>query len=426
MSSVYRVRRRVRRATAALGWACSLLLVGLPAWAQLKINEVYYNVSPQGGNQFVELINTALTNVYLDGLILTDEAGFGTEGMYQFPGSPGGSSLPVFPGGRVMIAVDAVGDTAGADWECYAGGADADNPAVSNLVRVAGSDDLGFSPAGDNCILANGLSATIPLDPATVIDGMNIGDGGGELATMTAGAADQALGAGCDVSLSLGRCLDGSDSDYGSAQDFFPGVPSLGAANECDAPQLSMADAAGPESNSGTNLLSFTLSLHPASTDQVSVLLFTADGTALSQIDYRPLLAYPVLFPPGVTNLEIDVPVLGDTLAEGNETFLVYLRHPTNAFVVGGGAEGLILDEEAGSGTFTSTFFRIRGSATSVTTEWLAVSGRTYQVQVGTTLMTPIWTNLGGVVTSLSTAASAVDLTAGTASQRYYRVLQID
>lgn len=402
------------------------MLAVVPASAQLKINEVYYNVSPQGGNQFVELINTALTNVYLDGLILTDEAGFGTEGVYQFPGAPGGTTLPVAPGGRIMIAVDAVGDTAGADWECYAGGADADNPAVSNLVRVAGSDDLGFSPAGDNCLLASGLSATIPIDQATVIDGMNIGDGGGELAPLAAGAADLATGAGADPNLSLGRCLDGADSDYGSAQDFFPGIPSLGAANECNAPQLTMADSAGPESNSGTNLMSFTVSLHPASTNQVSVLLFTADGTATAQVDYRPLSGLPVVFPPGVTNLAIDVPVLGDTLAEGNETFLIYLRHPTNGIVVGDSAQGLILDEEAGSGTFTSAFFRIRGSSLSVTTEWLAVSGRTYQVQIGTTLLAPIWTNLGGVVTARSTSASAVDTAGASVTQRFYRVLHLD
>lgn len=415
--------KHIMRGTALLA------LLGVPALsarAQLKINEVYYNVSPQGGNQFVELLNTAATNVFLDGLLLTDEAGFGTEGVFQFPGSPGGTTLPVPPGGRVIVAVDAVGDTASADWECYAGGADADNPTISNLVKVAGFDDLGFSSAGDNCLLATGTDITVPIDSTTVLDGMNIGDGGGEQAPVAAGQSDQAPVAVSALNQSLGRCLDGADSDFGSAQDFFAGSTSMGAANECNDSQVSIANAEGPESNSGTNLMTFTVALNPASTNQVSVLLFTSDGTATAEVDYRTLAGIPLVFAPGVTNLTADVPVLGDTLEEGNETFRVYLRHPTNGIVIGSGAQGLILDEESGIGTFTSAFTRIRGSFLAITTEWQAVSGRTYQVQVGTTLMTPIWTNMGGVVTSQSTAASAVDASAGTATQRFYRVLQLD
>lgn len=412
------------RATALL--VAALGALALPVAAQLKINELYYNVAPQGGNQFVELLNTASTNVFLDGLLITDEAGFGTEGVFQFPGSPGGMTLPVPPGGRVIIAVDAVGDTAAADWECYAGGADTDNPTISNLVKVAGTDDLGFSSAGDNCLLASGTDITVPIDSSTVLDGVNIGDGGGEQAPVAAGQPDQAPVAVSALHQSLGRCLDGADSDYGSAQDFFAGSTSMGAANECNDSQVSIANAEGPESNSGTNLMTFAVALNPPSTNQVSVLLFTSDGTATAEVDYRAVVGIPLVFAPGVTNLTADVPVLGDTLEEGNETFIVYLRHPTNCIVVGTGAQGLILDEEAGSGTFTSAFTRIRGSALAITTEWLAVSGRTYQVQVGTTLITPIWTNLGGVVTSLSTTASAVDPSAGSATQRIYRVRQLD
>lgn len=415
----------IQTPTRAAALLAVLGAMTLSSPAQLKINEVYYQVSPQGGNQFVELLNTASSNVYLDGLLITDEASFGTEGVFQFPGTPGGTTLPVPPGGRIIVAVDAVGDTAAADWECYAGGSDVDNPTVSNLVKIAGSDDLGFSVSGDNCLLATGTDITVPIDATTVLDGMNIGDGGGEQAPVAPGASDQAPEAASTSGLSLGRCLDGTDSDYGSAQDFFPGSPSMGAANECNAPQVSIANAEGPESNSGTNLMTFTVALNPAATGTVSVLLVTADGTATANVDYRPLIKFAVVFAPGETNLTADVPVLGDTLAEGNESFLVYLRHPTNCMVVGSAAQGLILDEESGSGTFTSAFSRIRGSSLAITTEWQAVSGRTYQIQVGTTLITPIWTNLGSVVTAQATTASAVDASPAS-TQRFYRVLQLD
>src|SRR5438874_6831152 len=86
------------------------------ARAQLKINEVYYNVSPQGGGQFVELYNAGTSNAFLDGMILTDEAGSGIEGVFQFPGSPGETNHPVVPGQFVLIAVDATNATINADW----------------------------------------------------------------------------------------------------------------------------------------------------------------------------------------------------------------------------------------------------------------------------------------------------------------------
>jgi hypothetical protein len=54
-------------------------------------------------------------------------------------------------------------------------------------------------------------------------------------------------------------------------------------------------------------------------------------------------------FPPGVTNLTLAVPVRGDTLAEGNETFSVNLSSPINATIADGTGVGTILDDDGPS-----------------------------------------------------------------------------
>ena len=56
--------------------SCALpLLCSLSALADLKINEVYYDVNGSlRTNQFIELYNSGSTTSYLDSLIITDEA----------------------------------------------------------------------------------------------------------------------------------------------------------------------------------------------------------------------------------------------------------------------------------------------------------------------------------------------------------------
>ncbi len=62
----------------------------------------------------------------------------------------------------------------------------------------------------------------------------------------------------------------------------------------------------------------------------------------------------------------------------------------------------------------------------SVTVLWSALPGRTYQVQYRTNMTDAPWTDLPGVVTPNGSTGTKTDPQAGSASQRYYRVLLTD
>ena len=112
-------------------------------------------------------------------------------------------------------------------------------------------------------------------------------------------------------------------------------------------PSISIADRAVPEGDAGTTMAVFTLTLSaPSSTNTVTVMYQTADGTALQPGDYTTASG-TVTFPPGTTEQTLSVPVIGDTLSEDNETFFVNLSAPTNATIARAQAVGTILDDDA-------------------------------------------------------------------------------
>ncbi|MBN1269809.1 MAG: lamin tail domain-containing protein [Kiritimatiellae bacterium] len=392
--------------------AVALSCLAQSVLAQLKINEVHYNTTPAG--QFVEIYNTATSNLYLDGLILTDEAGTGIEGIFQFPGS--GTDHPITPGEFVVVAVDADGWSP--DWECYAGGSDYDNPAVSNLALVGGSLDLVLY-ANDNIILADGTDLTAPIDPATILDGMNFGGGGAEQAWLSPSAADTDPSVAAPAGLSLNRCPDGSDTDVSSTADFYALPPSPGAANNCGSqPSISIADAIVAETDSGSCTMKFAVTLSQPSAATVTVWYATADGTAVAGQDYVGVPPTALIFPINVMTQIIPVQITGDTNQEPDEAFFVNLSSPTNGTLADAQAVGTLVDDD------TVFFIDIARWASSVTCTWSAVSGRAYRVQWTQLPQAGVWSNLVGDVTATGTTASAVD-PAATNKWRWYRVLKL-
>jgi plastocyanin len=112
-------------------------------------------------------------------------------------------------------------------------------------------------------------------------------------------------------------------------------------------PSISIADRAVAEGDAGTAMAVFTLSLSAPSTNTVTVMYHTADGTATAGIDYTAVGPTMVTFPPGAIEQTVSVPVIGDVLSEDNETFFVNLSSPTNASIADGSAVGTILDDDA-------------------------------------------------------------------------------
>jgi hypothetical protein len=116
-------------------------------------------------------------------------------------------------------------------------------------------------------------------------------------------------------------------------------------ADNDSAPQMSIMDATITEGDSGTANVVFPVVLNAPSGRIVTVGYSTANGSALAGLDYVETYG-TLMFPPGVTNLTIEVPVMGDTVPEPTKQFFVNLANPLNAFVTRGRGTATILDTD--------------------------------------------------------------------------------
>jgi hypothetical protein len=91
--------------------------------------------------------------------------------------------------------------------------------------------------------------------------------------------------------------------------------------------------------------LQVTVNLSQPATQPVQVTLSTSDGTAQAGSDYSALNQV-VTFAAGESSQTVDVALLDDNLAEGDETFTVTLSSPVNANLGTASATATIVDNE--------------------------------------------------------------------------------
>jgi hypothetical protein len=136
--------------------------------------------------------------------------------------------------------------------------------------------------------------------------------------------------------------------------DSRPGAVAIVAANDGQwlAPEeLTISDATIVEGDSGSISAVFTVTLTGHSGGPVSVDFATADNDAYywwgpkAGVDYSPQSG-TLTFGPDVLSRTITVPVLGDRLGEGDETFYVNLSNPIGALLRKAQAAGTIVDNE--------------------------------------------------------------------------------
>jgi len=104
-------------------------------------------------------------------------------------------------------------------------------------------------------------------------------------------------------------------------------------------PSISVANVSLPEGNSGATNFAFVVKLSAISTDDVKVDYATADGTATAGSDYTSesgTLTIPAntdctTSPATKSACQIQVPVIGDTTYESDETFSLNLTNPMGA-----------------------------------------------------------------------------------------------
>ena len=90
-------------------------------------------------------------------------------------------------------------------------------------------------------------------------------------------------------------------------------------------------------------LASFVVTLAAPSTQAVTVQYATSNGTATAGTDYANTSG-TLTFLPGETSKTISVVVFGDTVMEGNESFVVSLSSPSGATIADATGAGTIAD----------------------------------------------------------------------------------
>uniref|UniRef100_UPI0006534626 Calx-beta domain-containing protein n=1 Tax=Caenimonas sp. SL110 TaxID=1450524 RepID=UPI0006534626 len=121
------------------------------------------------------------------------------------------------------------------------------------------------------------------------------------------------------------------------------GASGIGTINDNDLPpSISINDVTvGEAAGSAT----FTVSLSSVSTQQITVVYGSSNGSALSTSDYTAASG-TLTFAAGVTTQTVVVPIVNDAVAESSETFNINLSSPTNATIGDALGIGTITDDD--------------------------------------------------------------------------------
>lgn len=110
-------------------------------------------------------------------------------------------------------------------------------------------------------------------------------------------------------------------------------------------PAVSIADATTTETDTASTV-DVTVSLDNTSTNPVTVLLSTADGTATAPDDYLTTSGQLVTIPANTSSVTVALDIVGDDIFEPTESFTATLSSPTNAIIGDGSATITITDDE--------------------------------------------------------------------------------
>lgn len=183
-------------------------------------------------------------------------------------------------------------------------------------------------------------------------------------------------------------------------------------ADDDGTPTLIIGDASPLEGNAGAVNASFVVTLAGNAAQTVTVDYATANGTGSAGSDFAATSGH-LIFPPGVSTQTIDVPIVGDTSVESDETFFINLSGASNATIADNQALGTIVNDDTaavvpsiaiadaivveGNGGTTSAIFNVTLSApttNSVTVDFTtadgsALAGSDYATAQGTLLFAP-------------------------------------
>ncbi|MDE2979572.1 MAG: cadherin-like beta sandwich domain-containing protein, partial [Gemmatimonadota bacterium] len=156
-----------------------------------------------------------------------------------------------------------------------------------------------------------------------------------------------------DVTITLPETTDCTATGAICTEDGRPLSHSLSAtvAGPAVVPALSVSDASATE---GAPVV-FTVSLSPATGEQVTVAYETAGGTATAGVDFTSRSG-TLTFAANETTQTVSVATTDDEEDEEDETFTLTLSSPANATLDDGTARGTIVDDDEAAAPLTARF----------------------------------------------------------------------
>jgi hypothetical protein len=142
----------------------------------------------------------------------------------------------------------------------------------------------------------------------------------------------------------------------GAANATIGDATAIGTILDDDAPgssSLAVNSVSVPEGDSGTPVAAFTVTLAPASAQNVLVSYRTLPGSATAPADFTSTTG-TLTFAGGTTTQTVQVPIEPDLLTESNETLSLELFNPVNAVFATAVGTATIIDDD--SGTVTATY----------------------------------------------------------------------
>lgn len=211
-----------------------------------------------------------------------------------------------------------------------------DGPAAAITVVRTGGD---AGSAGATLTLTGG-TATPGEDYSSATFSVSFGDGETSKTVLVPIVDDQLGEQEETITLRLSEPTEGVRVDASESAV-------LTIADNDPTPSLSIEDVSMVEGTGGTTSFVFTVTLSPPSGQQVTVMAQTGDDLALAPADYTSVAPTMLTFAPTVTSQTFTVQVVGDTLNEQNETFVVTLSRPRNATIADAQAVGTIVNDDS-------------------------------------------------------------------------------
>ena len=149
-------------------------------------------------------------------------------------------------------------------------------------------------------------------------------------------------------------------------------------------PDVLVADVSAQEGNSGVTTMEFAVELAKAGKLKATVAFATRDGSASVGSDYVATSGQ-LVFLPGETRKTISVSIMGDTVVEADETFVIALSRPVNAKLGRPTATGTIANEDVPKpkpGRYSGSSSQGRPVSFDVTADTTAVSNVSITVDI--------------------------------------------